>query len=80
MTETERTMETKRKRGGYFYTRVGGSFQSIFKARDEADDFEVLYDLVCIVEKVKTRWYIFARGTKCHEIEEVKKRNEKDGC
>ena len=72
MTETERTMEIKR--GGYFYTRVGESFQSIFKARDEADDFEVLYDLVCIVEKVKTRWYIFARGTKCHEIEEVKKK------
>ena len=60
------------KRGGLFYIRVGGSFQSIFKARDAADDFEVLYDLVCIVEKVKTRWFIFARGTKCHEIEEVR--------
>ena len=66
------------KRGGLFYTRVGGSFQSISKARDAADDFEVLYDLVCIVEKTKTRWYIFARGTKRHEIKEVKKANEKD--
>jgi len=60
------------KRGGLFYTRVGGSFQSIFDARDAADDFEVLYDLVCIVEKVKTRWFIFARGIKAHEIEEVR--------
>ena len=68
------------KRGDLFYTHVGGSFQSIFKARDAADDFEVLYDLVCIIEKVKNSWYIFARGTKCHEIEEVKKTNEKDGC
>ena len=73
-------METKR--GGLFYTRVGGSFQSILEASDAADDFEVLYDLVCIVEKVKTRCFIFARGSSrsIMKIEEEKKANEKDGC
>ena len=64
------------KRGGLFYIRVGGSFQSIFKARDAADDFEVLYDLVCTVEKVKTRWFIFARGSSrsIMKIEEEKRK------
>ena len=70
------------KRGGLFYIRVGGSFQSIFKARDAADDFEVLYDLVCIVERGRNSWYIFARGSSrsIMKIEKEKKANEKDGC
>ena len=63
-------METKW--GNLWYIRVGESCDSLLEANKAADDFEVLYDLVCIVEKVKTRWCIFARGTKRHEIKEVK--------
>ena len=63
-------METKW--GNLWHIRVGDSFYSSDKARQTADDFEVLYNLSCVIEKVNSRWYIFARGTKRHEIKEVK--------
>ena len=64
-------METKM--GNLWYIRVGESFNSFLEANQAADDFEVLYDRSCIVDKIRTRWYIFARGPKYHEIKEVKK-------
>lgn len=52
--------------GGQRYVRVGNSFLNCLDARQVADELEVLYNLSCVVEKVQTRCYIFARGPKYH--------------
>ena len=58
--------------GGLLYTRVGESFYSLVNANQAADDFEVFYNLSCVVKKVRTRWCVFARGPTYHEIVNVK--------
>jgi hypothetical protein len=49
---------------GLWYLRVGDSFTSSTAARQVADELEVQYNLSCVVEKVRSRCYIFARGPK----------------
>jgi hypothetical protein len=52
--------------GGQRYIRVGYFFSSCISARQATDEFEDIYNLSCVVEKVRTRCYIFARGPKYH--------------
>lgn len=52
------------KLAGLWFIRVGDSFTSSVAARQAADEVEVLYNLSCVVEKVGSQCYIFARGPK----------------